>query len=116
MKVVYKVWLDNEGKAFGEGPYELLRYVEETGSLHQAAIQMHMSYRKAWLTIRASEKRLGFALLERTVGGASGGGSQLTPSGRRFIRKYERFRKDVSKVLAKVFDRHFAERSKLSGS
>jgi molybdate transport system regulatory protein len=107
MKVAYKVWLDSEGKAFGEGPYELLKHVAETGSLHQAAIQMGMSYRKAWLTIRASEKRLGFPLLERTVGGLSGGGSQLTPSGRRFIRKYELFRKDVSKTLEQIYRKHF---------
>ena len=53
MKLAYKVWLDNEGKAFGEGPYRLLKLVEKTGSLHQAAMEMKMSYRKAWLTLRA---------------------------------------------------------------
>lgn len=107
MKVAYKVWLDNDGKAFGEGPYELLKHIEKTGSLHQAAIQMGMSYRKAWLTIRASEKRLGFPLLERTVGGLSGGGSQLTPPGRRFMTKYERFRKEVTQVVEAIYQKHF---------
>ena len=29
MKIGYKVWLDNNGKAFGDGPYELLSRVEE---------------------------------------------------------------------------------------
>ncbi len=31
MKIAYKVWLDNNGKAFGDGPYELLRRVEKNG-------------------------------------------------------------------------------------
>lgn len=65
MKVTYKVWLDNNGKAFGDGPYELLKRVEKTGSLHQATNQMGMSYSKAWRLIRALEERLGFTLLER---------------------------------------------------
>jgi len=29
MKVTYKVWLDQDGKAFGNGPYELLKRVEK---------------------------------------------------------------------------------------
>jgi len=33
LKVAHKVWLDNEGKAFGEGPYQLLKRIEERGSL-----------------------------------------------------------------------------------
>ena len=73
MKLAYKVWLDNDGKAFGEGPYALLKYVRETGSLHQAAAQMGMSYRKAWLTIRASEQRLGFLCLRGPLGESPAG-------------------------------------------
>jgi molybdate transport system regulatory protein len=107
MKLAYKVWLDNDGKAFGEGPYALLNYVRETGSLHQAAARMEMSYRKAWLTIQASEQRLGFPLLERTVGGASGGGSHITPAGLAFMHKYELFRKEVSRALETLYQKHF---------
>ena len=99
MKVGYKVWIDNDGKAFGEGPYQVLRQIEQTGSLHKAAIELNMSYRKAWLMIKAIEKRLGFPLLERKVGGVSGGGSSITPEGRQFLKSYEGFRKDVKTVL-----------------
>jgi len=109
IKVAYKVWLDSDGKAFGEGPCELLRLVEKTGSLHKAAMEMNMSYRKAWLTLRASEKRLGFPLLERTVGGASGGGSSLTPQARRFMKQYEQFRKDVGQAITKIYAKHFGK-------
>ena len=89
MKVVYKIWFENEGKAFGDGPYLLLKGIEKTGSLHQAALGMEMSYQKAWNIINACEKRLGFNIIERRVGGASGGGSNLTDSGKVFMNKYE---------------------------
>ncbi len=106
MKVLYKIWLDSNGKAFGDGPYELLKRVEKTESLHQAANQMGMAYSKAWRLIRTLEERLGFCLIERKVGGQSGGGSKVTPEAKRLIEYYGRFRKDVDKTLKKVFKRH----------
>ena len=110
MKIAYKVWLDNNGKAFGEGPYQLLERIETTGSLHQAAMEMKMSYRKAWLTIKAMEERLGFPLIERRVGGVSGGGSHITGAGRDLMKRYGEFRRDVRKVLEEVYEKHFGQR------
>jgi len=107
MKIAYKVWLDKDGKAFGDGPYELLRRVEKTKSLHQAANQMGMSYSKAWRLIQMLEERLGFILLERKTGGPSGGGSKVTPQGKDLMNHYERFRRDVEKGLEKIFQKHF---------
>ena len=108
MKIGFKVWLDNNGKAFGDGPYELLRRVEVTRSLHQAANQMGMSYSKAWRLIQTLEQRLGFALIERKVGGQSGGGSQVTPRGKDLINHYGQFRRDVKKGLEKIYRKHFS--------
>jgi molybdate transport system regulatory protein len=107
MKIAYKVWLDNDGKAFGDGPYELLTRVGKKMSLHQAAQQMNMSYSKAWRLIHTLEERLGFALLERKVGGQSGGGSRVTPHGKDLMNHYERFRRDVEKGLEKIYEKHF---------
>jgi molybdate transport system regulatory protein len=107
MKIGYKIWLDNHGKAFGDGPYELLKRVEKLMSLHQAANEMGMSYSKAWRLIQTLEGRLGFALLERKVGGQSGGGSRVTSQGKDLMRHYERFRRDVEKGLEKIYHKHF---------
>ena len=107
MKVAYKVWLDQDGKAFGDGPYDLLKRVGKTKSLHQAAHQMGMSYSKAWRLIRTLEERLSFPLLERKVGGQSGGGSQLTPMARNLMKDYKQFRNDVKKAIEKIYQRHF---------
>ena len=107
MKLAYKIWLDSEGKTFGDGPYELLCLVGKTGSLHQAAIQMKMSYRKAWLLIQAMEKRLGFIILERQVGGISGGGSKITEQGQEFMKRYNTFRLEASRALEKIYEKYF---------
>jgi molybdate transport system regulatory protein len=107
MKVACKIWLDNHGKAFGDGPCELLRRVEKTNSLHQAARQMGMSYSKAWKLIQIMEKRLGFPLLDKRVGGRSGGGSEVTGEAEDLIRRYAQFRKDVRRTLEKIYQKYF---------
>ena len=76
MQLKYKLWLDYRGRAFGDGPARLLAGVEEHGSLRKAAQELGMSYNKAWRIIHAAEQRLGFPLLDRSVGGSLGGGSQ----------------------------------------
>lgn len=107
MKLAYKIWLDNNGKAFGEGPYRLLKEIEKTGSLNQAAAQMGMSYRKAWVTLHTVEQKLGFTLIDRQIGGFSGGGSRITSAGQEFIRHYETFREEVKTALETIYKKHF---------
>jgi len=107
MHLAYKLWLEQNGKAFGEGPYDLLKRVERTGSLRRAAEEIHMSYNQAWRLLRALEGRLGFSLLERQVGGASGGGSVVTPEARALMERYAAFRDEAEKALAGLFARHF---------
>jgi molybdate transport system regulatory protein len=111
MRIMYKIWLDCDGKAFGDGPYQLLRLVDKTGSLHKAAAEMNMSYRKAWLMLNTMEGRLGFALLDRRVGGVAGGGSLLTEKAREFLDTYAAFRKDVEEDLQALYQKHFADKS-----
>lgn len=112
MKLAYKIWIDQNGKAFGDGPLGLLKGVEQTDSLHKAANRMGMSYSKAWRLIRTMEKRLGFPLLERKVGGLSGGGSNLTSQARELIVHYEQFRKEAKGALERLFRRHFGSPEK----
>jgi len=108
VKVAYKVWLDKNGKAFGEGPYKLLKLIEKTGSINRAASEMEMSYRKAWKILKIVEKKLEFELIERKIGGMDGGGSQITDQGREFMKSYEKFRKEVKTSLEKIYKKHFS--------
>lgn len=109
MRVLFRVWLDKDGKAFGEGPYNLLKEIEKTGSLSKAAKNLGISYKKAWIIINNCEKRLGFRLLEKKTGGKKGGGSLVTQQGKIFLEHYEEFREDVKKSIERAFRKHFAK-------
>jgi len=107
MKLAYRLWIESDGKAFGVGPYELLKFIEKTGSLFQAAQEMHLSYRKPWDLISKSEKRLGITLLYRKVGGVSGGGSTLTQEAKDFMKRYEAFHAEAKESLLSLFEKYF---------
>ncbi len=109
LKLRYKIWLDNSGKAFGEGPCDMLKRIDRLGSLNKAAGELNMSYSKAWKLMNTMEKRLGFKLLKRDVGGDSGGGSYLTEEARVMIHKYTMFVQDSDKALNKLFKYYFEE-------
>ena len=90
LQVRSKIWLEIDGEpAFGQGREKLLRLVQGTGSINAAAKEMGIPYRKAWTYIDAMEKRLGFALVSRTKGGAGGGASSLTPEALALLQKFD---------------------------
>ena len=107
MKATLKLWLDQDGKACGDGPYELLRGIEATGSLHKAAAQMEMSYSKAWKLLRMIEQRLRFQLLEREVGGRLGGGSRITSRAKELMSCYALFREEAHEAVNRIFQKRF---------
>jgi molybdate transport system regulatory protein len=109
MRLMYKIWLDYRGRAFGDGPARLLNGVEQWGSLRKAAQELGMSYNKAWRILHAAEERLDFALLDRSVGGSLGGGSQLTPEARDLMTRYRAVTAEVGDALEAAFQRHFAD-------
>ncbi len=109
MKLSYKLWLDCRGRAFGDGPARLLDGVQREGSLRKAAAELGMSYNKAWRILHAAEQRLGFPLLDRSVGGSLGGGSQLTLRAQDLMRRYRALMVDAGEVLESAFERHFAD-------
>jgi molybdate transport repressor ModE-like protein len=109
VQLKYKLWLDYRGRAFGDGPARLLAGVEEYGSLRKAAQELGMSYNKAWRIIHAAEQRLGFPLLDRSVGGSLGGGSQVTPETRDLMKRYRAVAAEADEALEAVFQRHFAD-------
>ena len=109
MRLEYKIWLEYRGRAFGDGPARLLDGVEQAGSLRKAATELGMSYNKAWRILHAAEQRLGFALLDRSVGGSLGGGSHLTPEAQDLLARYRALASDAEKALQQVFEQHFSD-------
>ena len=109
MKPVTKITLtdDNGIKFFGEGPCRLLRCVEKTGSLRAAAMEMEMAYSKASKILKQAEMNLGFSLTTRLTGGTGGGGSVLTPEGKRLLQQYEAYRNACIKANQELYRQYF---------
>ncbi|AZR72109.1 molybdenum-binding protein [Anoxybacter fermentans] len=108
MELKFKIWLEEDGeKLFGIGPCDILKRVKRTGSLRRAAAEINMSYSQAWKLIDRLENALGFSLLEKQVGGKTGGGSRLTPEGKMLMDAYENFYQEASEILEKLCDKWF---------
>lgn len=105
----YKIWLDNAGKVFGEGPYQLLCGVRKYGSLAQAAKELNMSYSRAHGLMKTLAHKLGFALIESQAGGVGGGGTRVTDQAEDLMRRYEDFMSDSIAMLEQLFETHFGD-------
>jgi len=110
LKLRYKLWIEKDReKAFGDGPLDILHRVERTGSLRQAAEEINMSYSQAWNLMKDLEKRLGFDLLRRKVGGEKGGGSEITEEARELMMKFKMFRERADQNLNSLYKKIFQE-------
>jgi molybdate transport repressor ModE-like protein len=96
----FKVWMEtDEGYVFGPGVYSLLKRLEETGTLKEAAASLDMSYRYAWGLIKKAEGKLGAPLISAHKGGRHGGGGvELTDLGRQYLLEFTRLREQVSSL------------------
>jgi molybdate transport system regulatory protein len=103
MKITHKIWLEKSGQiVFGEGKEELLKAVDEYGSLYSAARRLKMSYRSAWGKIKKAEERLGLKLVETTDGSR---GLRLTPEGKRLLDEFHRLEADVrAYIKSRTYD------------
>ena len=78
-----------EGVVFDASDVALLRAVDEAGSLNAATVALGRSFAHAQRRIVELEDAFG-ALVERTRGGAGGGGSELTAAARDLLGQYDR--------------------------
>lgn len=100
----YRLWVVlGEGIKFGHGRADLLRLIDELGSIKQAVARVGMSYRNAWGYLRELEQAVGFNLLERKPGGGPDSGTRLTAEGKKFLAHYSLFKQSVDGAV----DRHF---------
>jgi len=108
MEAKSKVWIEAGGEVVaGDGKMDLLKLIDETGSIQKAAGQKGMSYRHAWGFLQKMEKRGGLKLVETQIGGREGGGAKLTPQGTDFLRRYSAFREGLDEYIEKKFRQAF---------
>jgi molybdate transport system regulatory protein len=105
-KVTGTLWVEYESERFfGPGRVELLKRIQETGSINKAAKGMKMSYKKAWEMVAALNKQSALPLVILKTGGEHGGGSQVTDEAMDLIRYHEALRKRFIAFLQKETDR-----------
>src|SRR5512140_2129613 len=72
--------------AMGPGKADLLRAIDETGSISAAARQMEMSYRRAWLLVDTMNQAFKSPVVVTLTGGKAGGGAAVTEFGKEVLR------------------------------
>jgi molybdate transport system regulatory protein len=79
----------------GVGKIELLEGIARSGSLSQAAREMRMSYRRAWLLLADLNLSFEQPVARTSTGGRGGGGAVLTPFGVRLVAGYRKLESNL---------------------
>lgn len=98
-----RFWITGEHSGYvGIGRIELLEQIDKCGSMNQAAKSMGMSYKKAWKLIQELNAMYDEPLVEKEVGGKSGGGSIVTARGKKLIMDFKRIESELALFLDKL--------------
>lgn len=82
----------------GPGIYNILKALEETGSIASAARRLGYSYKFIWTYIKKLEDVLGVPLVESRRGGKERGVTELTEIGKLLLNYYESMSREVEQV------------------
>ncbi len=93
------------GCSIGIGKIELLEGIAGSGSLSQAARNMRMSYRRAWLLLADLNASFDQPVALTSTGGRGGGGVILTAFGKRLVAEYRKMESE----LRPLADAHFVD-------
>ena len=101
LKLRSSQWIVDEHNniIIGEGRAEILKNIEQTGSINQTAKVMKMSYKAVWSKIKATEKHLDTCIVHTD----RKEGSRLSREGKELLEKYRRLKKECMSVDDKLF-------------
>ena len=94
--------------AMGPGKADLLRAIEETGSISAAARKMEMSYRRAWLLVDTMNQAFKSPVVVTLTGGKASGGAAVTEFGKEVLQRYSEMEEKASASVAREL-RSFTE-------
>ncbi|MFT4698491.1 MAG: molybdate transport system regulatory protein [Flavobacteriaceae bacterium] len=94
-KIKSRIWIETKNNVLlGEGRVQLLKAIEETGSLSKAAKTIKISYKKAWNLIDSVNKSAKKPVTINSIGGKGGGGAELTPYGKSLVTAFDEINKN----------------------
>ncbi len=101
LRVRSKIWIENDAGelVIGTGRLRILEAILELGSMNKAARRLKQPFRAVWGKIKATEKRCGFKIVERT-----GDGSRLTKEGLELLETYTRLRNRCKRYTDTQFE------------
>jgi len=107
LRLNYKIWLETSERKgiLGDKKCELLKAIDETGSLNDAMKKLNLTYRKTWDNLRKIEQELGFSLIKPTRGGADGGNTVLTAEGKVIIQAFDKFHDQFDQIIQQGFEK-----------
>lgn len=114
MDVKVKIWIDDDQNnlVFGGGKTEVLKLIDETGSISKAAKIVGMNYKKAWTHIKILEEHIEDELVQTKKGRGEDSGSSLTPKAREIIQTYEILQHDIKRYAQERFEELFLKDNK----
>jgi len=114
IRLRYKLWMadEQENGILGDGKWQMLKLIDEKGSLKAACDELGYTYRRTWGNLQKIEKFFGFPLLETYRGGSDGGKTILTDEGRKLVRAFDTFHQTVDSTIQKGFEKFISELKK----
>jgi molybdate transport system regulatory protein len=91
----------NSDSHVGPGKIDLLEAIQSSGSLSQAARDLGMSYRRAWLLVHSLNSAFNEPVTRASTGGRGGGGVVLTPFGATLVERYRRLEREFAALAAR---------------
>ncbi len=109
MEIKVKVWIEDDHKnlVFGSGKREILKYIDETGSISKAASKVGMSYKKTWTHIQILENYIEDKLVVTKKGRGEDSGTRLTPKAKELIELYNLLNEDIKRYSQERFKELF---------
>lgn len=81
---------------------EVLRSMQQAGSISEAARANGVSYKAAWQALETLSNLAGVPLVDKAVGGSGGGGAKLTPAGLEVLQAADLLHLAREKALAQL--------------
>lgn len=109
MQAKVKVWIEDDANnlIFGGGKTQILEFIDETGSISEAAKKVGMNYKKAWTHIKILQEYLEDELVIASKGGKGQGGTVLTPKAKEIIETFKILRADIKEYTQKRYEELF---------
>jgi molybdate transport system regulatory protein len=93
-----------ENSNLGPGKIALLEGIRTYRSVSEAARQMGISYRRAWLLLDSLNKSFDLPATVNSVGGRGGGGAEVTAFGVLLIERYREVERKLNDVASECLD------------